>query len=59
MHSPAVLLPMQAITLLAGHAQQLLATLTPEQAAALVSSCCTAGSLLLQYLSYRRGEKER
>jgi hypothetical protein len=44
---------------LAGHAQQLLATLTPEQAAAIVESCCAAGSLLLQYLSYRRGEKEQ
>lgn len=50
---------MQALTLLAGHAQQLLVTLTPEQAAALVSSCCTAGSLLLQYLTYRRDEKEQ
>jgi hypothetical protein len=51
---------MQAfLNLLTGHAHQLLATLTPDQAAALVSSCCTAGSLLLQYLSYRRGEKER
>jgi hypothetical protein len=47
------------LTYLADHAHQLLATLTPEQAADLVSSCCTAGSLLLQYLSYRRGEKER
>ena len=50
---------MQVLTLLAGHAQQLFTTLTPEQAAALVSSSCTAGSLLLQYLSYRREQKER
>jgi hypothetical protein len=44
---------------LAGHAHQLLATLTPEQATAIVSSSCAAGSLLLQYLTYRRGEKEQ
>jgi hypothetical protein len=50
---------MQEFAYFAGHAQQLLATLTPEQAAALVSSCCAAGSLLLQYLSYRRSKNEQ
>jgi hypothetical protein len=50
---------MQAFIPMAGHVQQLYATLTPEQAAAIVKSICAAGSLLLQYLSYRRGEKER
>jgi hypothetical protein len=44
------------LNLLADHAQQLLATLTTEQATDLVNCCCTAGSLLLQYLSYRRGK---
>jgi hypothetical protein len=50
---------MQALILLAGHAQQLLATLTPEQATAIIKSCCAVGGLLLQYLSYRRGEKKK
>ncbi|MGI4867435.1 MAG: hypothetical protein ACRYFZ_26180 [Janthinobacterium lividum] len=49
---------MQALILFAGHVQQLLATLTPDQAAALVSCCCAVGSLLLQYLGYRRGKNE-
>lgn len=50
---------MQTITLLAGHAQQFLITLTSEQATGLVSSSCAVGGLLLQYLSYRRGKKEQ
>jgi hypothetical protein len=48
---------MQVFPLLVGYVHQLLVTFTPEQAAAIVQSCCAAGSLLLQYLSYRRGEK--
>lgn len=50
---------MQTLALLADHAKQLLSILTPEQATAIVSSCCAAGSLLLQYLSYRRGKGEK
>jgi hypothetical protein len=48
---------MQDMKLITSHIYQLLITLTPEQAAAIVKSCCAAGSLLLQYLSYRRGVK--
>lgn len=47
---------MQVFTLLAGHVHHVLATLTPEQASALVKSSCAVGGLLLQYLSYRRGK---
>jgi hypothetical protein len=43
----------------AGYAHQLLTTLTPEQAAAIVESCCAAGSLLLQYLSYRQHKNKK
>ncbi len=45
------------LTGLAGHVHQILATLTPEQASALVKSSCAVGGLLIQYLSYRRGKK--
>lgn len=36
------------------HAQHAITSITPEQAAGLVSAACAAGGLLLQYLTYRR-----
>jgi hypothetical protein len=50
---------MQELHYLAGHAQYILNTLTPEQASAVVKSSCAIGGLLLQYLSFRRGKKEQ
>lgn len=50
---------MKELAHLADHTQQLLFTLTTEQASAIVSSCCAVGGLLLQYLNYRRGNKEQ
>jgi hypothetical protein len=45
---------MQVFALPFGHAYHLLVTLTPEQATAIAKTCCAVGSLILQYLSYRR-----
>jgi hypothetical protein len=41
------------------HVHHTITSLTPEQAAGLVSAACAAGGLLLQYLNYRRGKAER
>jgi hypothetical protein len=47
------------LPLLASHAHCPLATLTVEQAAAVIKSACSIGGLLLQFLSYRRIPKQQ
>jgi len=48
---------MQVFTLFVSYLHHLLGNPTPEQASVIVKGCCSIGGLLLQYLSYRRGNK--